>query len=59
MSFFSNTFGILKRVAQDEAGGEVIEYALVLGMIIVVAIVLIGNFGTKVVARWSSINSSM
>jgi Flp pilus assembly pilin Flp len=43
----------------DETGAEVIEYALVLGLIIVVAIAVIGSFGTKVVARWTSVNSSM
>jgi Flp pilus assembly pilin Flp len=47
------------RLWQEEAGGEVIEYALILGLIIVVAIVLIGKVGTKVVARWTSVNSSM
>jgi pilus assembly protein Flp/PilA len=48
-----------KRMMRDETGGEVIEYALILGMIIVTAIVMIGRFGTKVVARWTSVNSSM
>jgi len=43
----------------EEGGGEVIEYALILGMILVICIVTIGNFGTKVLARWSSVNSSM
>ena len=48
-----------RRLLCDDTGGEVIEYALVLGMIIVVAITLIGAVGTKVLARWSSVNSSM
>ncbi len=47
------------RLMSDETGAEVIEYALVLGLIIVVAIAVIGSFGTKVVARWTSVNSSM
>jgi Flp pilus assembly pilin Flp len=50
---------LIGRVVRDEQGGEVIEYALVLGLIIVVAIVVIGTVGVKVVARWSSVNSSM
>jgi Flp pilus assembly pilin Flp len=37
----------------------VIEYALILGLIIVTAIGIIGNFGTAVLARWASANSSM
>jgi Flp pilus assembly pilin Flp len=43
----------------EEGGGEVIEYALILGMILVICIVTIANFGTKVLARWGSVNSSM
>lgn len=49
----------LKKLLRDERGGEVIEYALILGLIIVGAIAIIGAFGTKVVARWTSTNSSM
>ena len=47
------------RLFRDDAGGEVIEYALILGLIIVTAIVIIGTVGTKVLARWTSVNSSM
>ena len=43
----------------DENGGEVIEYALILGLILVGAIATIGAVGTRVLARWSSVNSSM
>ena len=51
--------GSLATLLQDERGGEVIEYALVLGLIIVVCIGIIGTIGTKVLARWQSVNSSM
>jgi pilus assembly protein Flp/PilA len=44
---------------KDEQGGEVIEYALIMGLIVVAAIAIIGSVGTKVLARWSSVNSSM
>jgi Flp pilus assembly pilin Flp len=49
----------LNRLIRDEDGGEVIEYALILGLVIVVAIAVITSVGTKVVARWQSVNSSM
>jgi Flp pilus assembly pilin Flp len=49
----------LGNLINDERGGEVIEYALVLGLIIVVAIAVIGAVGTKVVARWTSVESSL
>ena len=48
-----------RKVLADEAGGEVIEYALILGLIVVCAIAIIGATGTKVLARWTSIDSSM
>jgi Flp pilus assembly pilin Flp len=50
---------ILRNVIADERGGETIEYALVLGLLIVVAIAIIGSVGTKVVARWTSVNKSL
>ncbi len=49
----------VKHLISDEQGGEVIEYALILGLIIVTCIVIIGQVGTKVLARWTSVNSSM
>lgn len=49
----------LRRLAQDEQGGETIEYALIMGLIVVTAIVIITSVGTKVLARWTSVNSSL
>ena len=49
----------LHRVIKDEQGGETIEYALIMGLIIVTAIVIITSVGTKVLARWTSVNSSL
>ena len=56
MRYFKNIIGTLVR---DERGGEVLEYALVAGLIVIGAIAVIGSVGTKVLARWNSINSSM
>jgi len=49
----------IARLLKDEAGGEVLEYALIAGLIVVAAIAVIGSVGTKVVAKWTSLNSSM
>ena len=49
----------LRRLWHDQRGGEVIEYVLIFGLIIVVLISTITAFGTKVMARWQSVNSSM
>ena len=47
------------KLIKDEQGGEVLEYALIAGLIVVAAIAVIGSVGTKVLARWNSLNSSM
>ena len=50
---------MLKRLLRDENGGEVLEYALIVGLIVVVAIAAITSVGGKVLAQWSSLNSSL
>ena len=50
---------LFARFCRDESGGEVLEYALVAGLIVVAAIAVIGKVGGKVLARWNSLNSSM
>jgi Flp pilus assembly pilin Flp len=47
------------RFLSDETGGEVLEYALIAGLIVVATIAVIAKIGTKVLARWGSLNSSM
>jgi pilus assembly protein Flp/PilA len=49
----------LRRILKDDQGGEVLEYALIAGLIVVAAISIIGAVGTKVVAYWTSVNASM
>ena len=49
----------VKKLWADDNGGEVLEYALIAGLIVVAAIAIIGSVGGKVVARWTSLNSSM
>lgn len=43
----------------DERGGEVIEWAMVAGLVVVAAIAVIGAFGTKVLARWNTVNNGL
>ena len=50
---------LLCKVVRDQQGGEVLEYALIAGLIIVGAIALVTAVGGKVVARWTSLDSSM
>jgi Flp pilus assembly pilin Flp len=48
-----------QRVFMDETGGEVLEYALIAGLIVVGSIAMVAKVGTKVLARWGSLNSSL
>ena len=52
-------FFLLAPLLRDEAGDEVLEYALIAGLIVVAAIAVITSVGTNVVATWTSVNSSM
>jgi Flp pilus assembly pilin Flp len=49
----------LKKLVKDENGGEILEYALIAGLIVVAAIAVITAVGGKVLARWNSLNSGM
>lgn len=46
-------------VLNDERGGEVLEYALIAGLIVVAAISVIGTVGDKVLARWNAVSSGL
>jgi len=50
---------LLARLIADEQGGEVLEYALIAGLIVVAAIAAITAVGNKVLARWTSLQNSM
>lgn len=49
---------IIKNVLKDENGTATIEYAFVMGLIVLAALSVIGAFGGKVVGKWTSLNSS-
>jgi pilus assembly protein Flp/PilA len=50
---------LIKQLLTDDAGGELLEYALVGGLIVVAAVAVITTVGTKVLARWNSVNAQM
>ena len=50
---------LLAKLVKDEQGGEVLEYALIAGLIVVAAIAMIDAVGTKVVGKWTSLNNSL
>ena len=52
-------YSLFSKLVRDEQGGEVLEYALIVGLIVVAAIVTITAVGTKVLAKWTSVDASM
>jgi len=52
-------FSFIKKLVNDEQGGEVLEYALIAGLIVVAAIAAITSVGTKVLGKWTSVQTSM
>jgi len=49
---------LVSKLVRDEQGGEVLEYALIAGLIVVASIATIVAVGGKVLARWTSLSSS-
>ena len=50
---------LLKKLVKDEQGGEVLEYALIAGLIVVAAIAVITTVGEKVVAKWNDVDAGL
>ena len=50
---------LLCKLIRDESGGETLEYSLVGGLMVVTALGMLKGVGTKVLARWTSLNSSL
>lgn len=52
------TIALARRLLADERGAAVLEYVLIAGLIIAATIVVIASYGTKVLARWTSVKNS-
>jgi Flp pilus assembly pilin Flp len=50
---------IRNKILADERGGEVLEYSLVIGLIVVASITVIHTVGTKALGSWNSVNTSL
>jgi len=48
-----------RRLLNDENGSAITEYAIVLGLMILGAIAVITQVGPRVIARWSSVDSTL
>lgn len=50
---------MLKRFVKDERGLETVEYAIILGLIVVATIAAITTLGQYVLQRFQNVNSAM
>ena len=50
---------LLAKLVRDEQGGEVLEYALIAGLIVVAAIAVITTVGEKVLAKWEGVDNGL
>ncbi len=50
---------LASRALRNNRGGEVLEYSLIAGLIVVGSIAVINCVGVKILARWNSLNSSI
>jgi pilus assembly protein Flp/PilA len=50
---------LFNKLVRDEQGGEILEYALIAGLIVVAAIAVLTSVGGKVLGRWNSLNAQM
>jgi Flp pilus assembly pilin Flp len=48
-----------RRMLKDENGSAITEYAIVLGLVIVGAIAVITQVGPRVLARWTSVDTTL
>ena len=44
---------------EEEVGNKLVEYGLIAGLVFLAAVALMTAVGAKVIARWTSINSSL
>lgn len=49
---------LCRRLVVEDHGGEVLEYALIAGLIVVAAISAIALVGTKVLGQWNSLSGA-
>lgn len=49
---------LIGRLMSEEHGSEVMEYALILGLIAVATIAAIAMVGTKILGRWNSVSGA-
>ena len=59
MEIMTGIKDLLSTLVGNEQGGEVLEYALVAGLIIVGAIAAVSAVGHRVLARWTSLQNSI
>jgi Flp pilus assembly pilin Flp len=50
---------MFRRFLADDSGGEILEYALIAGVLLVAAIAVLLAFSGRLVGRWNELNNIM
>ena len=51
--------GFLQRLRRDQKGASLIEYSVLIGIILVLAIASVRGVGTWVSAQWTNLNTNL
>lgn len=55
----TNLLRSLRQLCREDRGGEVLEYSLILGTIVIAVVVAVATYGNRVLARWTTLSSSV
>jgi len=59
MSMFISVKNLLSRIADDDAGASLVEYALLISLIAAVALIAVASFGGALSSEYSDIAASI
>ena len=50
---------LVKRIAREDEGQDMVEYALILGLISIIAVVAVTTTGTQISAIWTKVANAV
>lgn len=50
---------LLGKLVKDESGGELMEYALIAGLVVVAAVTALGTLGKTITSKFTSVNTEL
>jgi pilus assembly protein Flp/PilA len=50
---------LIRRIVREESGQDMVEYALILGLISIIAVVAVTLTGTSISTLWTSVSTAV